>query len=557
MARRLKSGEEQPENKVGRNNPPVRILSWFMISETRLGGGKLFLYGTFAGAIAGLVMTTVMLLLASFFDVATPLVLMGDRISAWLPVGPFLSLMGKVGGYNHMKELGVSSVIIGQIIFGALGVWIYAVIADRKELTLEARRRFAAALFILLPLLVCTAVLWPVLGTHYAGLPSIPATLVTLVGLLISFVAFEETAVRAYAYLASPREQSSLVSDEFTPPVGRRAFVLGGIGGLFALGSVGMLRRFYKLSALGYDGTMYRGKEVQGITPNDKFYCVTKNVIDPKVNPKLWRLEICGMVENKRTYSLDEIKALPPITQETTLMCISNEVGAGLMSNAMWKGVTLRSLLEASKADPNGKKVLLHGVDNYTDTFPLEKAMDPTTLVVYEMNGEPLPDRHGAPARMIVPGYFGEKHVKWVTRIEVTDADAEGFYEKQGWGPDFIVPTRSRFDQPDDNAKLSLGQMPDGVPLKGIAFAGDRGVTRVEVSSDDGKTWTEAKIDYPGTKLTWVLWSYLWKPERPGDYKLVVRATDGEGELQEFDGERNQYSGRTGLHKITAHVLAA
>ncbi|MDQ6656413.1 MAG: molybdopterin-binding oxidoreductase, partial [Verrucomicrobiota bacterium] len=126
----------------------------------------------------------------------------------------------------------------------------------------------------------------------------------------------------------------------------------------------------------------------------------------------------------------------------------------------------------------------------------------------------------------------------------------------QGWGPDFIVPIRSRFDQPDDNAQRSLAQMPDGVPLKGIAFAGDRGVTRVEVSADDGKNWTEAKIDYPGTKLTWVLWSYQWKPEAPGEYKLAVRATDGTGDVQHLDEQRNQYSGKTGLHKITTQVEA-
>ena len=100
----------------------------------------------------------------------------------------------------------------------------------------------------------------------------------------------------------------------------------------------------------------------------------------------------------------------------------------------------MRTLLESSSPIEGAAKVRLHGVDNYTDTFPIEKAMDAATLVVYQMNGEPLPDRHGFPARVIVPGYFGEKHVKWITRIEVAGADAVGFYEKQGWGPDFIVP---------------------------------------------------------------------------------------------------------------------
>ena len=131
-------------------------------------------------------------------------------------------------------------------------------------------------------------------------------------------------------------------------------------------------------------------------------------------------------------------------------MCISNGLDAGLMSNAKWKGVPMRDLLDMAAPFPNAEKVRLHGVDNYTDTITLEKAMDPATIIAYEMNGVQLPHRHGYPARVLVPGYFGEKHVKWLTRIEVTTADAKGFYETQGWGPDFIVPTRSRIDVPDN-----------------------------------------------------------------------------------------------------------
>ena len=104
--------------------------------------------------------------------------------------------------------------------------------------------------------------------------------------------------------------------------------------------------------------------------------------------------------------------------------------------------------------------------------------MDPTTLVVYQMNGEPLPNRHGFPARVIVPGYFGEKHVKWITRIEVATADAVGFYEKQGWGPDFIVPTRSRIDVPDDWASIKIADAANGIKVRGVAFAGNHGISK-------------------------------------------------------------------------------
>ena len=237
-------------------------------------------------------------------------------------------------------------------------------------------------------------------------------------------------------------------------------------------------------------------------------------------------------------------------------MCISNGLGVGLMSNALWRGVPLSTLLHAAGPLPGAAKVRLHGVDNYTDTFPLTKAMDPSTLIAYEMNGERLPDRHGFPARVVVPGYFGEKNVKWLTRVELTGPDAEGFYEKQGWGPDFKIPTRSRIDVPNEWAWMSLAQMPNGIPMKGIAFAGDRGVSKVEVTVDGGKTWKEAKIDYRGTKLTWVLWSCDWKPPGPGEYHLSVRATDDTGTLQHYEKERGPFSGVTGLHQVTVYLAA-
>jgi len=237
-------------------------------------------------------------------------------------------------------------------------------------------------------------------------------------------------------------------------------------------------------------------------------------------------------------------------------MCISNGLDAGLISNAVWKGLPLRDLLDQAAPLSNAARVRLHGVDNYTDTILLEKAMQPTTLLAYEMNGEPLPHRHGYPLRVIVPGYFGEKHVKWLTRIELTTADAKGFYETQGWGPDFMTPTRSRIDVPDEGSSLSLGKLDGPIEVKGMAYGGDRGVSRVELSFDDGKTWNESKIYYPGTKLTWALWSYDWRPNETGDYDLVARATDGSGKVQEIDWNRSFFSGVTGFHKIYVHITA-
>lgn len=494
-------------------------------------------------------MTATMLFFAWLFGVATPLVIFGDRISVFIPADTFLSLMGRVGGYNNMKQLGVASVIGGQLVVGILGGIVYGMIMRRRG---RSEFRFTGAIFTLLPLVAVTAFLWPVLGTHYHGLPINRATLVTIAGLLIAFVVFERALVLVFYSLTQPR--IGISDDDFSPPIGRRALIASGIAVLAAGGGAALISRLYRAATFSYDGTQYKGRVVRPITPNELFYCVTKNVVDPKVDPKLWRLEITGLVKTPQTYKLDRLQSLAAVEQETTLMCISNGLDAGLMSNAKWKGVPMGVLLNAAGPAAGATKVRLHGVDNYTDTFPLEKALDPTTLVVYEMNGETLPDRHGFPARVIVPGYFGEKHVKWITRIEVADESAVGFYEKQGWGPDFIVPTRSRFDEPDAESIIPLASAANGIVVRGVAFGGDRGISRVEVSFDDSATWQEAKLDYPGTKLTWALWSYEWRPAGAGNYALVVRATDGEGVVQELDEDRPFKSGTTGFHRIMVYV---
>src|SRR6266566_280232 len=489
--------------------------------------------GLLAGVVAGIAMTAMMLLLACF-GVATPLVIIGDRLSVFIPPGPFLSIMGKVGGYNHLKQLGVGSTIAGQLLVGAIGGAILALFVRRTA------GRIAA--------------IWTVLGTSYIGLPIQVARLVTLIGFALCVLLFERTLVTGFRFLTT--EKIGKQDYEFTPAIGRRAFVLGTIGLAAAGGGVGLARKLYRAATFSYDGTQYKGPIVQPITPNDLFYCVTKNVVDPAVNVDLWHLEIGGLVQNPATWRLQDLVGFKPTTQETTLMCISNGLDAGLISNAVWKGLPLRDLLDQAGVLSDAARVRLHGVDNYTDTIPLEKAMEPTTLLACEMNGAPLPDRHGYPLRVIVPGYFGEKNVKWLTRVEVTDANAKGFYEAQGWGPDFIVPTRSRIDVPDDWAFVSLGKLTAPIEVKGIAYGGDRGISRVELSFDDAQTWNDAEIYYSGGDLAWSLWKAQWTPAAVGDYALVVRATDGDGDVQEWEEDRGPFSGVSGLHKINVRVTA-
>jgi len=512
--------------------------------------------GLLAGLVAAIVMTLVLLVLRSLFGLATPAELVGDRIAPRLSIETFFGMLDRFGGYNHLKQLGISSVTAGQIVVGALGGLLYAFIAGRAQGPEQAARqsRWFAVAFVGALWLLSVLLLWPVLGTSYVGLPLLKATLANMFGLLVAYASYGVSLIILFGLMSQREATAGGRTDEQSPPLGRRAVLVSGVGAVCALAVGGLMQRLYKAASFSYDGTQYKGKDVQAITPNDRFYVVTKNVVDPEVSRDNWRLDITGLVERPKTYTYEEFAALPAVTQETTLRCISNQVSDGLMSNAVWKGVPLRALIEAAGAKAGVVEVRLHGVDNYTDTFAIEKALDETTLLAYEMNNEPIPQRHGFPVRVIVPGLFGEKNVKWVTRVELIDHDAKGFYEQQGWGPNFVTPTTARFDVPEHRQKLKLAAA--GIGLKGVAHAGNRGISRVEVSTDEGKTWNEAKIDYAKSPLAWALWSYDWRPAQAGEYKLAVRATDGTGELQTAQERGTAPEGATGYHKITAQIEA-
>jgi DMSO/TMAO reductase YedYZ molybdopterin-dependent catalytic subunit len=377
-------------------------------------------------------MTAAMLLLA-VLGVATPLVIIGDRLSAFIPPGPFLSIMGKVGGYNHLKQLGVGSTIAGQLVVGATAGAIFGLFSRRNPA--RASAVWTMSIFVLLPIVVLAIALWPVLGTSYIGLPVGAARLVTLVGFALCVFLFERTLVAGFRFLARGKIGSQ--DYEFSPAIGRRAFVLGAIGVAVTGGGIALARKLYRAATFSYDGTQYKGRIVQPITPNELFYCVTKNVVDPWVDVDLWHLEVGGLVKNAATWRFDDLLGFQMKEQETTLMCISNGLDAGLISNAVWKGFPLRDVLDRAVPLSGAARVRFHGVDNYTDTIPLEKALEPTTLLAFEMNGAELPDRHGYPLRLIVPGYFGEKHVKWLTRIEVTNATGKGILRDTRLGPRF------------------------------------------------------------------------------------------------------------------------
>ena len=292
-------------------------------------------------------------------------------------------------------------------------------------------------------------------------------------------------------------------------------------------------------------------RETTPITPNDEFY-ITSYHHTPEVDVKSWSLSIKGLVNKPKTFMYDDLVKRTNTSMISTLECIGNPVGGESIGTAKWEGVKLNALLDEAGVDPKAVDLVLRGVDGYSDSFPAQHALRDEVLLVTKMNGMPLPDDHGFPARVIVPGIYGMKNVKWLTELELVDQDFKGYWEKKGWSDDAEVQLMSRIDLPGHSETL---RGPD-YTVKGIAFSGLRGIRKVEVSTDGGTTWHQATLEPALSPYAWVLWSYRWKIPGPGRYKLVARATDGDGMLQSPTRRGEFPDGKSGLHDITVKVEA-
>lgn len=517
---------------------------------------KIALSGLLGGFVAALLMTLVMAVLRYVWGLATPSELISDRMAPFIKLNLFSKLINVLHGYSHLKQLGAGGVVFGQLIVGALVGLVYAILAERgrernPQQSQSRGQDWRARAFLLLAVagawFLSLGLFWPVLGTDYKGLPPGKAAVATALGLLVSYAVYGWTLLASYRLMHLELRPGS-ATGQFS---GRRAFFVGAFGVAAAFGLDILFRKFYRLATYSYDGMEYKGPDIQTITPNDKFYVVTKNNVDPNPIKDSWRLEITGMVEHPKTYTLEQLRALPAVEQETTLECISDQIGGGLMSNAIWTGVPLNKLIEAAGPKPGIQEVICRGVDSYTDNLSFGQAMNPHTLVAYEMNGVSLPPRHGFPARVLVPGQVGEKSVKWVTRIELADHNTKEFYERQGWGPDFTLNTHARFDSPKFDKPLFLGKP---ITLKGVAFAGSRGINQVEISADEGRNWEPAELTYKSSPLAWVFWKYNWRPRQAGEYMLVVRAIDGTGAIQPSKNTPPGPESATGYQRVKARI---
>jgi len=272
--------------------------------------------------------------------------------------------------------------------------------------------------------------------------------------------------------------------------------------------------------------------EIDGLTPlftpNEDFYRIDTALRVPAVEPSGWRLEVRGLVDRPFSLTYEELLELPQIEADITLACVSNEVGGDLVGNARWQGVPLSALLERAGVQPGGTQLIGRSVDGFTAGFPTVTALDVAeAMVAVGMNGEPLPAEHGFPARLVVPGLYGYvSATKWLSAIELTGWEEQGYWIPRGWAKEGPIKTQARIDVPRAGSPLPAGR----AVIAGVAWAPTRGVEGVEVSVDDGP-WRPAELAERLDVDCWRQWFLPWDAA-PGEHVLRARATDGSGEVQ-------------------------
>ncbi len=495
-----------------------------------MNGRRALIHGFGWGALAGLVLVALMYLASLLLDLKPLTQELNEPLLSIMPGFVFGFLIDNLQHAGKVvEEFGlIVAVIAGLGVLGAAWAWT----------ALRWHFQYSALVFAAAGWLVVVVLLLPIAGDGPFGLasgvttPLVWAALFAVYGVVLQLGGHPDTA---------PAD-----------PARRRLLSVLPL----SLGAVSLGVLAFKLAPNWYqaifnppEAGLY-GRSPQ-LTPIQNFYYVSKNFGDPQIDGGSWRLKVGGMAGNPVSLTLQDLRALPVTTEYVTLECISNNVGGYLMSTGGFTGVSLKYLLEQVNPKSSATWAAFKAADGYTESLPLSAInSDPTILVAYELDGQQLPGQHGYPARILIPGRYGMKGPKWLTEIELVDHESGGYWEQQGWDHNAVVKTTSRFDVPRDGDIVKVS----GVSISGVAYAGTRGIGKVEVSADGGASWTEAQRTAPLSQLTWVLWNLDWTPPKEGSYHLVVRATDGAGATQESNDAASYPGGSMGYHAIRVDV---
>jgi DMSO/TMAO reductase YedYZ molybdopterin-dependent catalytic subunit len=519
--------------------PPVETPRLAAYNARRIGFA--------AGVLAAAVMLAAIVVLRLLSNVTSLPEVVAEGLLVLMPGALFSAVLDSL--QHAAKPLFYLAIGIGTLLVGGLlGRW-YA-----------NQPRWSQALRIVLGMwLVFGVGVYVILGAGLFGQHLQAGALWHGASLLIVFAVFGIALYHAYAALAH-RAVPTL------PDTSRRALLRNAAVGLVATVGAGSVWR-----VLSQEGTPASAPlvvsgaaaatavpnaapfDLKGmspeVTPTDDFYTISKNFIDPQVAVGGWRLKIGGLVDRPLELTYDQLTALPVSEGYYTLMCISNEIGGDLWGNAYWRGVKLRYLLDQAGVHTDAYKAVFSAADDYKDSVKLERALHPDALLAWEMNGAPLKREHGFPARLLIPGIFGMKNVKWLNGITIVADDFRGFWQNQGWDDAAPYQTESRIDAPRGRPAVAPGPLAVG----GVAYAGDRGIQSVEVSTDGGRTWQAAQVKPGLSPYAWQLWRVDLQVDQ-SVRNVRVRATDGQGRPQTREENAPFPSGATGYHNITIAV---
>ncbi|HLY21777.1 MAG TPA: molybdopterin-dependent oxidoreductase [bacterium] len=530
-------------NRDGPVNPPA--------------GGSAHGFGT--GAAAGAAATLVLFAFRFATGSPTPVEALAERLVRLLPYPVFAFILAAL--QHFAKPLGfVIAVATSLIGFGVGGMLYVRAVGEtrwpRPFLGLAA----AAVTWVSLTYIVLPIIEGQVLGVPLTTVISAPALPMAIGSLVYGFFlatlnrpkpvgirtdrrisGLETAALRAMSRRDLFRRSALiLLVAAAASRLGLRSEVVGARVAAVASGAAAVASAVLRL---------IKGMPPE-VTPNGRFYQVSKNYpFDPTVDVAKWSLQVKGLVAKPLTLPYAEfVRSAPSVERYQTLECISNEVGGDLIGNARWKGIRVRDILALTEIRPGSTAIVWHSADGYFESVPLAVALDPESLLAYEMNGAPLPQQHGAPVRVLLPNRYGTKQPKWLTGIEAANSEVTGYWEHwqhQRFGTQAIVKTSSAFSvEVTDGGVVRFG---------GWAFAGSRGIARVELSADRGETWFQAAVKDGLAANTWQFWSAEWTPPAPGEYALQVRAVDGSGMMQR-GSLRRLPDGAEGYHEIRLHV---
>ncbi|MGH3169154.1 MAG: molybdopterin-dependent oxidoreductase, partial [Trebonia sp.] len=312
-----------------------------------------------------------------------------------------------------------------------------------------------------------------------------------------------------------------------------------------------------KLNNAVKDPALAKGTEITDIpglsafyTPNSQFYRVDTTLVVPQVSPQSWQLRIHGMVDKPVTLSFNDLMKRPMIDHDVTLTCVSETVGGGFIGNARWQGTMLADILKEAGVQQGADQIVMKDVNGMNLGVAVDPVMDGrTSMLAIGMNGQPLPQEHGFPVRVVVPGLYGYVSAcKWVVDMELTTFGAyTAYWSHRGWSQQAPIKTESRIDVPKTSATIAAGK----TMIAGVAWAQHRGIEAVEVAVDG--TWHQATLGAQDTIDTWRQYYFPWQAT-PGRHTLQVRATDKTGHTQTPAAHAPEPNGATGYHTIHVTV---